>query len=87
MIAAASAVSALPAMARMGPSAVTAAGQRIGAAIHSSAHGDKIVKAAQIAEAFLNPNAPTAPSAAAFVGTAASRVVEELQRRREQSKK
>ena len=73
-------------MVGMAPGAVTAFGQYGLAAIHSSAHGDKFVKGAQIAEAFLNPNAPTVPSGTALIGTAAARAIEWLQQKREQKK-
>jgi hypothetical protein len=86
-VAAASAVSALPGVAAVGPGAVTAAGQRVGAALQTSAHGKKIIKGAQIAEAFLNPNAPTAPSGSALIGAVAARAVKEIQRKRAQSNK
>ncbi|CAK7066841.1 MAG: hypothetical protein DELT_01676 [Desulfovibrio sp.] len=78
MVAATSMASAVPGVAAMAPGAVTAFGQRAGVMLQSSKHADKVMKGARIAEAFFNPNAPTAPSGTALVGTAAARLVDEL---------
>ena len=69
---AASAASAVPGVAVMAPGAVTAAGQRIGAAIHTSRHADTIIKAAPRAKDFIEglvmpgPPAMTAWGAAGY---------------------
>ena len=65
------------------PALLTAASQRIGAAIHASKHGDKIIKAANFAEGFLNPNAPSAPTGAGAFGAGAAYIKKEIEKRQE----
>ena len=79
-----SAASALPGAALLGPGAVTAA-QRVGAAIQTAKHGDKIIKALPHAKDFIEAAAipgPPAMTKAAVIGSAAKKVYDEAQKRK-----
>lgn len=85
-VAAASSVSALPGVAAMGPGAVTAAGQRVGAALQASKYGRRIIQAGQFAEGFLNPNPAAASSIPGGMGTIVAQVIDKLERNRAEKK-
>ncbi|MDL2285314.1 hypothetical protein LJB93_01060, partial [Desulfovibrio sp. OttesenSCG-928-F07] len=73
IVAAISGASTVPGLMTMAPGAITAAGQRIGAALTTSQHGGKVIKTAQAIEGFVNPNAPTTLAVPGLVGTGAAR--------------
>lgn len=74
------AVLVAPGVMASGAGAVTAAGQRVAAALQSGKYGDAIMRAGQFAEGMLNPNPSVAPPFAGAMGTITNEASKRIQR-------